>query len=178
MPQDIATFLVWRDKFSKTTVHSDICASSLLRPSSCSCPKTLVAGTIDNNIGKVRSIFRENGRGSLWNDDLDLGKPAAHPSVRQYQGMVLEEQTIARTLSTQATPIFLDKLKLVCSHLHQLAIAPSTKSSNKYIFARDLAFFALDFFLGRQRKRSGKGKIKRCPYIARQIRFSDQSSLW
>ena len=92
----------------------------------------------------------------------------AHPSVTQYQAMVLEEQTIAQALPAQATPLFLDKLnnnkkrshtqldskkqviafQLVCSHLCQLAIAPSTKSSNRYIFARDLAFFAVDFFSG------------------------------
>ena len=83
--------------FGKTTVHSDICASSLLCPSSCSCPKTLATGTINNNIKKLRARFRENGRGSLWNDDLHLGNPAAHPSVRQYQAMGLEEQTIAQT---------------------------------------------------------------------------------
>ena len=130
-PQDVVPFLVWRDKFGKTTVHSDICASSLLRPGSCSCQTTLAAGTIGNNIGKLRSIFRENGRGSLWNDDLHLGNPSAHPSVRQYQAMVLEGQTIARTLPAQATPLFLDKLKLVCSHLRQLAIAPATKSSDR-----------------------------------------------
>ena len=178
-PQDLVTFLVWRDKFGKTMVHSDICASPLLRPGSCSCSKTLAAGTIDNNIGKLRSIFRENGRGSLWNDDLHLGNPVAHPSVRQCQAMVLEEQTIVRTLPAQATPLFLDKLQLVCSHLRQLAIAPSTTSSDRYIFARDLAFFAVDFFSGdRGSDLHGKGKMKRCPYIARQIRFSDQSSLW
>ena len=141
-------------------MHSDICASSLLRPGWCSCPKTLAAGTIDNNIGKLRSIFRENGRGFLWNDDLHLGNPTAYPSVRQYQAMVLEEQTIARTLPAQATPLFLDKLKLVCSHLRQLAIAPSTKSSDRHIFERDLAFFAVDFFSGDRGSDLGRVKSK------------------
>ena len=159
-PQDVVTFLVWRDKFGKTTLHSNICAYSLLRPGSCSCPKTLAARIIDNNIEKLRSIFRENGRGSLWNDDLHLGNPAAHLSVRQYQAMVLEEKTIARTFPAQATPLFLNKLKLVCSHLRQLAIAPSTKSSDRYIFARDLAFFAVDFFSGDRGSDLGRVKSK------------------
>ena len=125
--------------------HSDICASSLLRPGSCSCPETLAAGTIDNNIWKLRSIFRENGRGSLWNDDLHLGNPVAHPSVRQYQAMVLEEQTIARTLPAQATPFSLDKLKLVCSHLHQLAIAPSTSQATDISLREIWPFLLLSF---------------------------------
>ena len=101
-------------------VHSDSCASSSLSPSSCSCPKALAIGTIDNNVRKLRSTFRENGRGSLWNVDLHLGNSTAHPSVKPYQAMVLEEETIARSLPTQATPLFLGKLKLVCSHLRQL----------------------------------------------------------
>ena len=78
---DIVSFLTWRDKFSKTVCHSEICK----KPSDgnqCSCPKSLAAGTIDSNIGKLRSIFNENGRGSFWNDELRLGNPAAHSSVR------------------------------------------------------------------------------------------------
>ena len=101
-PRDVLGFLAWRDKFGKVILHSDDC---LAAPQAyCSCPKTLAAGTIDNNIGKLRSIFRENGRGSKWNEDLHLGNPAAHLSVKEYHRAVLEEQTMARTFPVQATP--------------------------------------------------------------------------
>ena len=98
-------------------------------------------GTIDNNIGKLRSIFRENGRGSTWNEDLHLGNLAAHLSVTEYHRAVLEEQMMARAFPVQATSLFLDKLRSLCSYLRDLAIDPSLKPSTRYIVVRDLAFF-------------------------------------
>ena len=62
--------------------------------------------------------------------------------------MVLEEQTIARTFPTQAIPIFLDKLRIICSFLRDRIVTPSLKPSNIYILSSDLAFFSLDFFSG------------------------------
>ena len=55
-------------------------------------PRFLAAGTIDNNIGKLKTIFKELHRGSHWNDDLNVGNPAAHPTVKKYLLMVLEQQ--------------------------------------------------------------------------------------
>ena len=54
------------------------------------------AGTVDNLIGKLRSIFIEAGRGNAWNDILGVGNPAAHHSVKQYLTLVREEQAKAR----------------------------------------------------------------------------------
>ena len=82
---------------------------------------------MDNNIGKLRTIFKEFGRGMSWNDELHLGSPVAHASVKNYYLTILEEQTLARTLLSPAIPIFLDKLKLLCSHLTWLAISPDQK---------------------------------------------------
>ena len=150
-PNDIVSFLIWRDKFGKTKVHRNSCQSknelggSIL---SCSCPKVLAAGTIDNNIGKLRALFKEHGRGVTWNDDLNVGNPAAHRSVKEYHSLVQEEQTIARCFPSQAVPLFLDKLKLLCSHLRNLIVTPEMKSTTRYILARDLAFFSMDCFSG------------------------------
>ena len=150
-PNDIVSFLIWRDKFGKTKVHRNSCQSknepggSIL---SCSCPKVLAAGTIDNNIGKLRALFKEHGRGGTWNDDLNVGNPAAHRSVKEYHSLVQEEQTIARCFPSQAVPLFLDKLKILCSHLRNLIVTPEMKSTTRYILARDLAFFSMDFFSG------------------------------
>ena len=108
----------------------------------------MAAGTIDNNIGKLRAIFKECGRGASWNDELHLGNPAAHSSVKNYYSTVLEEQTLARALPSQGVLIFLDKLKALCCHLRKLVVTPDLKASTRFILARDLAFFSVDFFSG------------------------------
>ena len=56
-PQDIVNFLTWRDKLGKTYSRADDCVARSGAKSPCSCPKSLAAGTIDNNIGKLRSIL-------------------------------------------------------------------------------------------------------------------------
>ena len=138
-PQDIVSFLIWRDRFGKTILHSKNCASSLgIKKGSCSCPKFIAAGTIDNNIGKLQTIFKELGRGSHCNDDLNVGNPAAHPTVKKYHLMVLEHQTQERVFHTQAIPIFLDKLRETCLHLRKLLLDPAIKPCTRYILLRDL----------------------------------------
>ena len=92
-PQDIVSFLIWRDRFGETILHSKDSASSLREKGS---PRFLAAGTIDNNIGKLKTIFKELGRGSHWNDDLNVGNPAAHPTIKKYLLMVLEQQAQER----------------------------------------------------------------------------------
>ena len=115
-PQDIVSFLIWTHRFVKTILHSKDCASSLRKKGSCSCPRFLAAGTIDYNIAKLKTIFKELGRGSHWNDDLNVGNPAAHPTVKKYHLMVLEQQAQERVFPTQAILIFLDKLREICLH--------------------------------------------------------------
>ena len=136
-PQDIIKFLIWRDKFGKTVVHLANCTRLLEKNGNHSqaynCPRNLAAGTVDNNIEKLRSIFEENGRGSYWNDDFQTGNRASHYSVKRYQTFVLEEQVVARTFPSQVVPIFLDKLSKLCSYLRDLIIAPHKKPSEKYI---------------------------------------------
>ena len=158
IPNDVVSFLVWRDRFGKTVVHHDGCSSEGLRKSACTCPRVLSAGTVDNNIGKLRVIFRDVGRGSQWNDDLGLGNPAAHHSVSRYTLSVQEEQAVARVFPVKAVPMFLDKLRILCLHLRNLIIAPLIKPSQRYIFARELAFFSIDFFSGD--RGSDLGRVK------------------
>ena len=88
---DVIGFFVWRDKFGKTVVHTNKCSAQNGLEEQCSCPRVLAAGTVDNNIGKLRTIFRDSGGGLSWNDDLHLGNPTAHPSIKQYHATVLEE---------------------------------------------------------------------------------------
>ena len=89
-PNDVISFLVWRDKFGKTVSHLNGCSEKVSR--------TLAAGTVDNNIGNLHTVFKDAaGRGSFWNDDLQLGNPASHSSMKNYHTMVLEGQAISRT---------------------------------------------------------------------------------
>ncbi len=163
-PKDVVDFLIWIDKFGKTSQHDEKCFARSLTKISCSCPRSLAARTIDNNIGKLRSIFNDNGRGATWNNELNLGNPAAHPSVKDYYKLVLEEQIQARTVPCQAIPMFLDKLKCLCSHLRNMAIAPSISPSTRYVLVRDLAFFSVDFFSGD--RGSDLGRIKSCDVLS------------
>lgn len=157
-PKDVISFLIWRDKFGKLVTHSDQCLSASTEGMTCVCPKSLAAGTIDNNVGKLRTIFKEIGRGSVWNDELNIGNPAAHPSVREYHLLVLEEQTVARRLPSQAVPIFINKLATICQDLRSRVSNPHISPSNRYILARDLAFFSIDFFSGD--RGSDLGRVK------------------
>ena len=118
----------------------------------------LAAGTIDNNIGKLKTIFQDCCRGSAWNSDLNLGNPACHPSAQEYYSMVLEEQTLARSFPSQAVPFFLDKLEVLCNGIRSQLKQPNLKPSKVYVLARDLAFFSVDFFSGD--RGSDLGRIK------------------
>ena len=46
----------------------------------------------------------------------------------------------------QATPVFFDKFKKIVFHLRSLLLSKSISPSERYIYARDLEFFSLDFF--------------------------------
>ena len=54
---------------------------------------------------------------------------------------IREEKAQARVTPKQATPFFFDKLKRLCLYLWDRQISPT----QRYLFARDLAFFCLDF---------------------------------
>ena len=90
-PQDLTRFLIWKEKGGKTKIHLPQCKHfGVSGKARCQCPTRLAAGTVDNLIGKLRSIFIEAGRGDVWNDVLCVGNPAAHRSVKQYLSSVRE----------------------------------------------------------------------------------------
>ena len=114
----------------------------------CLCPTRLAAGTVDNLIGKLRSIFIEAGRGNAWNDILGVGNPTAHHSLKEYLTLVHEQQAKARACKKQAIPIFFGKLTKLCLYLRGSIFTKSTSAVHRYLYARDLAFFCLDFYSG------------------------------
>ena len=113
--------------------------------SRCTCPTTLSAWTVDNLIDKLRSLFVDLRRGREWNELSGIGNPASHPSIRKYLTSIRTEQAQARVIPKQATPISFDKLKRLCLHLRDRALAGQISPTQRYLFARDLAFFCLDF---------------------------------
>ena len=135
---------------------------------------------MDNNIGKLRLLFKEKARGSFWDDELHVGNPAAHYSVKNYQSLVLEEQTMARIFPTQAVPIFLDKLRTLCFYLMNHVVSTAIKPSERFVAVRDLAFFSVDFFSGDRGSDLERAKLVDVltPPPPRQEWFYCQSRFW
>ena len=149
-PSDITRFLAYKDKGGWTKVHRPAFQYfGITGASSYNCPKRLATKSIDNLIGKLRSIFIEAGRSGEWNDLLDVGNPAAHHQVKQYLKLVSEEQAEAqRVIPKQATVIFVDKLSKLCSFLRNSVFAKDATSIQSFLYARDLAFFCVHFYAG------------------------------
>ena len=140
-------------------VHKDSCQFfGLQGKQTCNCPSRLSAGTVDSLIGKLRSIFNALGRTSNRDDRFGSGNPASHLCVKQYLKSIQSEQSQARVSPKQATPVFFDKYKKLEYHLRQLLLGNNISPSERYIYARDLAFFSLDFFSGD--RASDLGRIK------------------
>ena len=149
-PYDVTRFLVWKDKNGKTKVHVPQCSLFGSRSKKlCKCPTRLAAGTVDSTIGKLRAIFDRAGRNGPWNDLLANGNPASHKSVNDYLRFISREQTVAHVSPKQAIPLFFSKLSKLIRYLLSQAFSPShIPPIQRYIFARDTAFFCLDFFSG------------------------------
>lgn len=140
-------------------MHNDSCQFlGLQGKQTCNCPTRLSAGTVDSLIGKLRSIFTALGRTGDWDDRFGFGNPASHLSVKQYLKSIQSEQLQARVSPKQATPVFFDKYRKIVYHLRNLLLSNGISPSERYIYARDLAFFSLDFFSGD--RASDLGRIK------------------
>ena len=118
IPEDVVSFLIWKDSFGKTRIHRDECRLfGSKREGDCTCPKRLAFGTVDSLIGKLRSIFSAAGRGG---DDSSLpgyGNPAASKLVKEYLAVVRIEQLESRVLPSQADPFFISDLAAVAAHI-------------------------------------------------------------
>ena len=120
-PLDIRRFLVFKDKGGKTKVHAFDCIFlGEGGKQDCMCPFRLSSGTVDSLIGKLRSIFSNNGRSGDWDVKLGYGNPAASPEVKRYLKAVKEKQARALVRPQQAKPIFAgDKLVKLSRHIEQ-----------------------------------------------------------
>ena len=135
LPADVVAFLVWKDRGRGTRVHQP----DGQRQAPCQCPLRLVHGTVDSLIGKLRSIFVEDGRGAEWQPLMGIGNLAADRSVKQYLANVREKQLKAKVVSRQEEPFLVGDLisyNIILIHVRIQECARS-KPSKIYIFARD-----------------------------------------
>ena len=147
--QDLTRFLIWKDKGGKTKIHLPQCKHfGVSGKARCLCPTRLAAGTVHNLIGKLRSIFIEAGRGDAWNDILGVGNPAAHHSMKQYLALVREEQAKREFVRNKLFLSFLGSSPSSVYISEVLFFLKGTSAFHRYLYARDLAFFCLDFFSG------------------------------
>ena len=169
-PGDIQKFLVWKDKSGRTKVHQMSCPQAgQTRPSSCSCPTRLAAGTVDSLLGKLRAIFAEAGLGGEWDDRLGIGNPVSHPSIKNYLKLIKEEQAKARVCPKKAVPLFLKKLQIIAQFILAQLQSPRISPISLYIFSRDLCFFTTDFFSGD--RSSDLGRV-----LSREVLYFPDSS--
>ena len=171
-PSDIKKFLVWKDNSGKTVVHLLDCPGLGQRQRvSCLCPTRLAAGTVDSLIGKLRSIFVEEGLGGEWDDRLGIGNPVSHPSIKAYLKCLREEQAQARVQPRKAVPLFTNKFLVIARSILSKLRKPCTSPSLLYILSRDLSFFCIDFFSGNRSSDLGRTKSKEV------LLFPDSSGL-
>jgi integrase len=161
-PEDLIRFLIWKDKSGKTKVHIDPCRffGSNNRRTNCTCPSRLAAGTIENYIAKLRTIFSSIGpmESAASSSSFNPGNPANHPHIYHYLKSIREEQAQARVTPKQAVPLFFNKFLALSSHIKKSLLQPGINPTSCFIYARDLAFFCLDFYSGE--RASDLGQLK------------------
>ncbi|KAK3754302.1 hypothetical protein QZH41_006639 [Actinostola sp. cb2023] len=109
--------------------------------------------------GKLRAIFHAHGRDGEWDKRFGLGNPAADKSVKDYLRMITSEQLQARIQPKQATPFFIDKLVQLTTHIEAGLQSSSLSPTQRFILARDQAYFKAVFFSGDRPGDMGQVKV-------------------
>lgn len=148
-PHDVRNYLIWKDSFGKTKVHSVSCPFLGGKDQSpCCCPLRLAIGTVNNYIQKLGVIFHEAGRGDTWCEKSFSGNPAKSPIIKTYGKQVALEQAKAQILPKQAKPMMLDKLRRMSSYIRNESSRGDLKMQQVFVLMRDQAFFKLQYFAG------------------------------
>ena len=159
-PRDICRFLVHKDKNGKTQVHFNGCPHLGKKGTfDCACRLRLCYKTVDSYISKLRAISHSVGRDGEWDRRLGLGNPAADKSVKDYLRLVTAEQVQARVTAKQASPFSVDKLAQLSDHIDRNLRSPSITPTQRFIFARDQAYFKAVFFSGDRPGDMGQVKV-------------------
>jgi len=74
-----------------------------------------------------------------------MGNPATDKTVKDYPRVVTMEQIQARVQPKKATPFFVDKLDRLVTQIEHLMNLPSISTTQRYILARDQAYFKTIF---------------------------------
>ncbi|CAH1776025.1 unnamed protein product [Owenia fusiformis] len=130
-PMDVRVFIVSKDHKGKTVTHLPSCNNE----SDCNCPKSLSAGSVDSLIGKIRAIFRDNGR--------DIDNPAASPIIKSHLKAVRLEQSKAGVLPKKAIQVQFHKLNKIVHHIRYKLNNPRLSTLQKYVLLRDVTFFII-----------------------------------
>ena len=159
-PRDLCRFLVYKDSHGKTQVHVNGCQFLGMRGiHGCPCPLRLSHKTVDSYIGKLRSILHDNGRQGEYDTRMGFGNPAADKMVKTYLRIVSAEQLQARITPKQATPFFIDKLVSLALHLDKCLQSTTLSPTQRYLLARDQAYFKAVFFSGDRPGDMGQVKV-------------------
>lgn len=71
-----------------------------------------------------------------------------------------EERALAKVAPKQASLFFFDKLSKLCTYLRGRVFADQVPPTQRYLYARDLAFFCLMFFSGDRASDLGRAFTK------------------
>ncbi|CAC5361180.1 unnamed protein product [Mytilus coruscus] len=108
----------------------------------CKCPRTLASRSVDSLLGKIRALFRDEGRSGEWNPMLLTGNPAASHLLKKHLQVINQEQANASISVKQATPLMFSKLGKLCRHL-SYRVSVEVDPISKFLYARDLAYFSI-----------------------------------
>lgn len=148
-PEDVRRFLVWKDSFGKTQVHSIECRFvGAYGIQECSCPARLAAGSVEGIVYQLKRIFDSQGRQGEWNSGKNSGNPMMSSVVRQYLKYIKEEQARAHICPKQAKPLFLTKIYVIASYIKRQQARDDLSLRERFVLARDQAMFKLQFFAG------------------------------
>lgn len=147
LPEDVVSFLIWKDQGGRTVVHDSLCPYiGNAKIKSCGCPRRLSYGTVDSLIGRLRAIFASSGRGGDWFPLLNVGNPAADRSVKQYLSCVREEQLKDHVIPQRAYPVILSDIEMFSRGWDAMLKDISLSPSEMFVIVRDQAFFKALFF--------------------------------
>ena len=144
LPADIRKFLIWKDDFGKTKVHTDNCTfMGSFGSDSCQCPLRRSHKSVDALIGQIRAIFRDNGRAGEWNDASLLGNPASAQCIKKHLKAVQLEQGKALVHVKKAVPLYLDKILKLSRYLKYQVNITSSSPMKQLLYMRDRAFILI-----------------------------------
>ena len=90
---------------------------------------------------------------------MGLGNPASDKSLKDYLRLVTAEQLQARITPKQATPFFVDKLVQLATHLDNSLQSSTLNPTQRFLLARDQAYFKAVFFSGDRPGDMGQVKV-------------------